>query len=78
VSDFVEEVVVPGAVALALIAALVAGLLALGNRMGERECYAKWQGAGTEAEYSFFGGCRVEVDGRLIPEERYINMREVR
>jgi hypothetical protein len=49
----------------------------IGNFVDNLRCIAKWQDSGYESSYSFFGGCKIRVGGRIIPENRFINIKEI-
>lgn len=34
-------------------------------------CHARWGDSGFESKYGIISGCRVQVHGKWIPEERY-------
>lgn len=56
-----------------LWATLIAGvvLIAIVYAFAATSCYFRWSDSGFESDYSVFSGCRIHVDGRWIPEERY-------
>jgi len=50
------------------LAAFIAVAAWINYVVGERGCYARW--GDFEAEWSYWAGCRVEIDGKLVPEDR--------
>lgn len=50
--------------ALVIVLAIGYGICAVG-------CSFRWKDSGFESDYSAFSGCRIEVDGKWIPEDRY-------
>lgn len=47
----------------------VAAASILGSRAS---CYAKWEPAGFPVSWGLNQGCLIQVDGRWIPEDRYL------
>lgn len=61
---------------LVLTLAIICGALTLAS---QQVCYAKWDDAEVQSRWSFSGGCQIRMqDGRWIPEERYVNMKEIK
>lgn len=48
---------------------LLIGLPIACNQISKAECNAKWESF--QPKYSFFGGCRILVDGNYIPDDNY-------
>jgi len=58
--------VIQGVAVVAAIAVLVGVTLWINGLT----CAATWSGSGYPTRYDAFGGCKVEVNGRFIPEAR--------
>jgi hypothetical protein len=61
-----REATVIAIIGMVVIVAAISTALFYGARYS---CSARWSGA-YETEYSLTAGCRVNVDGKLFPEER--------
>lgn len=56
-------------IGLVIVIALTAAILGFGYFSAKESCSARWESSGHEIEWSLFGGCRVHVDGRILPED---------
>lgn len=55
--------------AMVLLHALVIGLPTLTYFIERQSCSAKWESF--SPRYSFWGGCRIMLDGKYIPSKEY-------
>lgn len=37
--------------------------------LDQPSCHAKWEHSGHQTSWDFWGGCKVEMDGKFYPEE---------
>jgi hypothetical protein len=55
---------------IAGIVLLVVGAIWFFNFMDKMVCHWRWQDSGYEVRYRFHDGCKVNVDGRWIPDDK--------
>lgn len=44
--------------------------------VSSKTCDLRWNASGVQSQYGFLSGCRVQVDGKWIPENRYRTLNE--
>lgn len=49
----------------------IALLLGLAYALEAISCRQKWADSGFDSQYSFFSGCRIYVEDKWIPDNRY-------
>lgn len=54
-----------------MTAALFGGAVLAVDELGAKDCAAGWEGT-AKVEFSIIGGCRVLVDGQMVPSQNVI------
>lgn len=62
--------VMAGLIVIGICAALLTGIVGLGNWLADTQCYARWTD-NFAPRYDWASGCTIEVDGHRIPSANY-------
>lgn len=55
---------------VAAIFAVIVGLaMIMAFAIGPVSCHARWEKSGHATDWSLFGDCRVEINGKFVPED---------
>lgn len=50
-------------------AVVISSLILICSIPDRISCHVRWSGSGYDTEYSLLGGCRVQIDGKWMPED---------
>lgn len=50
--------------------------LLLAVAISKMSCAPSWEGSGFETDWTFWGGCRIKVDGKWTPEDNYRELKD--